>query len=214
MYQVNPVIRANRLRADHAAMVELARGSRLISFKCRGEPPDRYLVVYRCRGTVLVGGRVEYSEKHAIEIILHANYPSCAPKFKLRTPMFHPNFKYGDPNLQVCIEARNWVPRERLDDLVLRIGNMITYRNYNPGNPLDGVAAAWAERNRHLFPIDDRPWLTPADSLFEIVEMDVAQRDGEGDGDDETAGGATDDDVEDVPADDAKTPTDTPDWRP
>ena len=121
MYQVNPVIRLNRLRAEHAAMIELARGTRLISFKSRGSPPDQYLVTYRCKGTVLVDGKVSISTRHAIEIFLHADYPAAAPRFRLRTPLFHPNFKFGDPNLQVCIEARNWTPKEPLDDLVLRV---------------------------------------------------------------------------------------------
>jgi len=173
MYQVNPVIRLNRLRAEHAAMIELARGTRLISFKSRGSPPDQYLVTYRCKGTVLVDGKVSISTRHAIEIFLHADYPAAAPRFRLRTPLFHPNFKFGDPNLQVCIEARNWTPKEPLDDLVLRIGNMITYRNYNPGNPLDGVAARWASENKHLFPLDDRPWFTPTEQLIEIIDANA-----------------------------------------
>jgi ubiquitin-protein ligase len=170
MYQMDPVIRMKRLQADHAAMIELQRSSHLISFRAQGSPPDRYLVTYRCKGTVLEGTKVTISTRHTVEIILHANYPSAAPKFRLRTPLFHPNFKHGDPNLQVCIEARNWTPREPLDDLVLRIGNMITYRNYNPGNPLDAVAARWASENKHYFPLDDRPWITPADHLVEILE--------------------------------------------
>jgi ubiquitin-protein ligase len=170
---MDPVIRLNRLRSDHAAMIELARASPLISFKARGSPPDQYMITLNCKGTVLRDGRVSIATRHTIEIFLHANYPTLAPRFLLRTPLFHPNFRFGDPNLQVCIEAKNWTPKEPLDDLVLRIGNMITYRNFNPGNPLDADAARWALENRHRFPLDDRPWFPAAEDLIQILEEDI-----------------------------------------
>jgi ubiquitin-protein ligase len=174
MYQMNPVIRLKRLKADHASMIELSRASRRITYVSRGSPPEQYLITYHCKGTVVVDGKVTIGTQHSVEIFLHADYPATSPRFKLRTPLFHPNFKYGDPNLQVCIEAKNWTPREPLDELVLRIGNMIIYRNYNPSNPLDAVAARWAVNNAHLFPLEEAPWLTPAGELIEILETGVA----------------------------------------
>ena len=174
MYQMNPQIHLRRLKSDHVAMRELCEESPLISFKARGAPPSQYVVTYTCKGTTLQDGKIVLAERHVIEIFLHPNYPVCAPKFRLRTPMFHPNFKYGDPELQVCIEAKNWTPRENLADLVLRIGNMIVYRNFNPANPLDGDAARWADKNKHLFPLDDRPWFGSAEEdLIQILDVDA-----------------------------------------
>ena len=36
------------------------------------------------------------------------------------------------------------------------MGDMIQYKNLDPKDPMNSKAAAWARRNRHLFPIDDR----------------------------------------------------------
>jgi ubiquitin-protein ligase len=197
-HQVDPAIRLKRLYADHAAMVELQHASKRISFQCRGSPPDRYLVTYRCKGTVREGTKVRIAHRHVVEIILHAYYPILAPRFRLRTPLFHPNFRYGGANLQVCIEAANYSAKEPLDDLVLRIGNMITYRNYNPGNPLDAVAARWAVQNQHAFPIDDCTWITPASELVEIVAADGEAPEDEPDIEVEFDDGDEEDDFDDA----------------
>ena len=55
----------------------------------------------------------------------------------------------------VCIGA--WWPAKTLDELLLSLGEMIQYKNLDPSDPMNSKAAAWASRNRHLFPIDDRP---------------------------------------------------------
>ena len=43
-----------------------------------------------------------------------------------------------------------------LDDLIIRIGRMIAYQEYNTKSPLNGLAAKWAAQNSHLLPIDAR----------------------------------------------------------
>ena len=45
---------------------------------------------------------------------------------------------------------------ERLVDLVVRIGEMITYQAYNIQSPLDGEAAMWADMNPQVLPVDNR----------------------------------------------------------
>jgi ubiquitin-protein ligase len=65
------------------------------------------------------------------------------------TPIFHPNFD----DSMVCI-GDFWAASEGLDDLIIRIGRMITYREYNTKSPLNGLAAKWAAQNSHLLPID------------------------------------------------------------
>jgi ubiquitin-protein ligase len=199
MYQIDPVIRLKRLKSEHAQMIELAQSSRRISFVSKGSPADRYLVTYLCKGTILVDGEIRFSRRHVVEIRLHANYPYLSPRLTLRTPLFHPNFKFGSPNLSICIEANRWQPRVSLPDLVIQIGNMIVYRNYNPRNPLDADAARWAEKHRHLFPLEDTPWIIPA-SIVQILETTTAEPD-----DDPDALPLPDDDDE---YDDLSTPAD------
>jgi len=41
---------------------------------------------------------------------------------------------------------------EGLDDLIIRIGRMIAYQEYNTKSPLNGLAAKWAEQHAQLFP--------------------------------------------------------------
>jgi hypothetical protein len=150
-------------------MLRLSEDSDLIRFQSSGQPPDRYVVTFGCRGVVKIDKRISYTTHHQIEILLHAEYPQAAPHFRQLTPIFHPNFRYGGAGLQVCIEARNWSPRESLSDLVLRLGNMITYRNYNPDSPIDGKAAQWARQNTHYFPLDERGWFRDADEIVKIA---------------------------------------------
>jgi hypothetical protein len=72
------------------------------------------------------------------------------------TPVFHPNFD----DSMVCI-GDFWAASEGLDDLIIRIGRMITYQEYNTKSPLNGLAAKWAAQNSHLLPIDPRPVAPP-----------------------------------------------------
>ncbi|MCB0035980.1 MAG: hypothetical protein KDE51_18240, partial [Anaerolineales bacterium] len=54
----------------------------------------------------------------------------------------------------VCIGA--WWPAKTLDELILSMGDMIQYKNLDPKDPMNSKAAAWALRNKHRFPIDER----------------------------------------------------------
>jgi hypothetical protein len=65
------------------------------------------------------------------------------------TPVFHPNFD----DASVCI-GDFWAASEGLDDLVIRIGRMIAYQEYNTRSPLNGLAAKWAAEHPNLLPID------------------------------------------------------------
>jgi hypothetical protein len=60
----------------------------------------------------------------------------------------------------VCI-GDFWAASEGLDDLIIRIGRMIAYQEYNTKSPLNGLAAKWAAQNSHLLPIDPRPVAPP-----------------------------------------------------
>jgi ubiquitin-protein ligase len=139
---VSPQTRLRRLQAEYENMQRLASDSDLISFTTKGRPPDRYVVTYRCKGLVKNGSRIQMSEHHQIEIILHQQYPDTAPQLRQLTPIFHPNFRGGG----ICINSGYWTARESLVDLVLRLGNMIVYRNYDPRSPMDADAAQWAQQ--------------------------------------------------------------------
>jgi ubiquitin-protein ligase len=67
------------------------------------------------------------------------------------TPCFHPNIEPAT----ICV-GDHWTAGERLVDLVVRIGELITYQAYNIKSPLDGEAAMWADLHTRELPVDDR----------------------------------------------------------
>jgi hypothetical protein len=149
--------RLRRLHADMAAMRELVGGSDFITFACQGQPPDRYVVAYTCRGLVWEPGMPApaIAERHEGEFYLHRDYPRRPPQIIWRTPIFHPNILPPTAGGGVCIGG--WTPSESLADLVLRVGEMVQFRSYNPDDVLNREAAAWAAAHAGLLPVDDRP---------------------------------------------------------
>ena len=85
------------------------------------------------------------------QIKLIADYPRMGPQCKMLTPIFHPNIEPAS----ICV-GDHWTAGERLVDLAVRIGEMITYQAYNIKSPLDGEAAMWADLNMRNLPIDER----------------------------------------------------------
>ena len=159
-------IRETRLRNDFQKIRELAERSDLIQVtKTDGNPPDKYVIRYLCRGVESVNGSgaPRIREMHDVSIYLHAEYPLKQPQLKWLTPVFHPNIHATGA---VCIGA--WWPAKTLDELVLTMGDMIQFKNYEPKDPMNSKAAAWAIRNRHRFPIDDRE-LKGSNRLFNQI---------------------------------------------
>jgi ubiquitin-protein ligase/uncharacterized CHY-type Zn-finger protein len=145
-------MRQRRLYSDVKAVAESLSKSPYIKVqKIEGVPPDVYFIEYNIRGIEKVhNDRIVYRNQHTVAIYLTADYPRQAPQCKLLTPIFHPNF---DPS-HICI-GDHWTAGERLIDLIVRIGEMITYQSYNVKSPLDGEAAMWADVNSYIFPIDN-----------------------------------------------------------
>src|ERR1700691_5057259 len=86
------------------------------------------------------------------------------------TPVFHPNFD----DSMVCI-GDFWAASEGLDRLVIRIGRMISYQEYNTKSPLNGLAAKWAAQNSNLLPIDPRPVAPPLIDASHVQAQQAAE---------------------------------------
>jgi len=122
-----------------------------------GIPPEIYRFTYNLRGLYVSGsGEILERDSHVLEVNLTLGYPRRAPQCRMLTPVFHPNFD----DSMVCI-GDFWAASEGLDQLVIRIGRMITYQEYNTRSPLNGLAAKWAAQNSQLLPIDPRPVAPP-----------------------------------------------------
>ena len=147
-------MRIRRLRADAEEIASAFRKSTTICVTPAGggEPPDMYRIEYRVDGLARgPDGKPMPRDRHAVEIQLSSEYPRVSPKCKMLTPVFHPNIDAAS----ICV-GDHWTAGERLVDLVIRIGEMIAYQEYNIRSPLDAEAAMWADLNAGKLPIDAR----------------------------------------------------------
>jgi predicted Zn finger-like uncharacterized protein len=146
--------RTRRLKADADQMRQALEHFPLIKIRSTtGEPPDAYIVEYFVKGLERIPGRKDPIERHyhLAEIKLISEYPRLGPQCKMLTPCFHPNIEPAT----ICV-GDHWTAGERLVDLVVRIGELITYQAYNIKSPLDGEAAMWADLHMKELPVDDR----------------------------------------------------------
>jgi ubiquitin-protein ligase len=126
-----------------------------------GLPPEVYRFTYSLRGLyVNSGGEILERDSHILEVNLSLDYPRRAPQCRMLTPVFHPNFD----DATVCI-GDFWAASEGLDDLIVRVGRMIAYQEYNTKSPLNGLAAKWAAEHIAQLPIDARDVSPPSGTL-------------------------------------------------
>ncbi len=147
-------IRERRLRNEYQLVRELVNRSELIQvLATEGDPPEKYLIRFTCIGVEKIDsyGNPVLRDVHEVRVYLHAEYPLKQPQLRWQTPIFHPNIHVTGA---VCIGA--WWAAKTLDELLLTLGEMIQYKNYEPNDPMNSRAASWAKRNRKLFPIDKR----------------------------------------------------------
>lgn len=150
--------RFRRLKLDHETITARFAGWPVIELTgTAGMPPEAYRFTYRIKG-LYVGpsGEILERDTHHLEVNLSLGYPRRAPQCRMLTPVFHPNFDEAS----VCI-GDFWAASEGLDDLIVRIGRMIAYQEYNTKSPLNGLAAKWAAQHADLLPIDARTVAPP-----------------------------------------------------
>lgn len=151
--------RIRRLKLDHETLVKRFAAWPLIQVAgSAGMPPEAYRITYRIKGLyVSPTGDILERGVHHLEINLSLGYPRRAPQCRMLAPVFHPNFD----DSSVCI-GDFWAASEGLDDLIVRIGRMIAYQEYNTKSPLNGLAAKWAAQHTDLLPVDSRNIAPPA----------------------------------------------------
>ena len=143
--------RLRRLNADYEKVQALFTSHPYIRLmKTEGSPPDRYTFAFQVKG--LVPEKEEAftpGEVHQAEIFLPIDYPRRPPFCRMITPVFHPNI---DPQ-KICI-GDHWSAGQSLAQMIVRIAEIICYQSYNLKSPLNATAAAWAEKNIDLLPLE------------------------------------------------------------
>ncbi len=160
--------RVRRLQSEYECISTRFTGWPLVQIELAdGIPPDIYNICYNIKGLyVNHDGRIIERDKHMLEIKLGLEYPRRAPQLRLLTPLFHPNFN----QTEVCAQDI-YAASEGLDDLIIRIGRMIAYQEYNTKSPLNGIAAKWAAENSHRLPVDKRNIAPPSFSKKTAIEL-------------------------------------------
>jgi|GEM_PF-839829 len=144
-------MRLRRLQADYDKLkARCDRSPYLLILGTKGNPPVRYEIQFAVKGLRLDSrNQVVETTDHVAEIVLTSGYPRQAPQCKMLTPVFHPNIDVAS----ICI-GDHWAASESLDDLMVRVAEIITFQSYNTKSPLNGEAARWVDENRSLLPID------------------------------------------------------------
>src|SRR6266446_2023256 len=154
--------RIRRLKLDYDTLIQRFANWPLIQISgTAGMPPEVYRITFQIKGLyVSPTGEIQERDTHQLEINLSLGYPRRAPQCRMMAPVFHPNFDEGS----VCI-GDFWAASEGLDDLIVRVGRMIAYQEYNTKSPLNGLAAKWAEQHAQLFPVDARDIAPPLEKV-------------------------------------------------
>ena len=139
-------IRQRRIENDVSRLGEWAGSRRGILVWRRG---DEVRVTLQARG-------LGWSEKdgvcvldeHSFLIYLHRDYPRLPPKVTCLGRTFHPNMLPEDQGGAVCLGP--WMPSGSLIGIVEYLENLVTYRAYNVGDPLNERCAFWLRTNDPL----------------------------------------------------------------
>jgi ubiquitin-protein ligase len=148
---VNPRLR--RLQADYGSIRETFSGHSNVKVAPVGSrrPPEVYEIEYSVPGLRLEDGKAVPAKTHLVELMLPRRYPAEAPYAVPKTPVFHPNIRE-----YYCI-ADDWRAGTPIVDVILKMGDMIQWRDYNLASPLNDEAADWAakEQQSGSFPVGD-----------------------------------------------------------
>lgn len=146
--------REKRLAREHMKLHELCEHSPRLSYEIeprRGRAPEVYHVFMILKSIIGLDEEHNpiYGYEHSLKIDIPAGYPNTArPKCYMETPIWHPNVKWeGKFKGRVCVNTEDLGPLFYLDDLVLRVGKILQYKNYHAENvqpyPEDERVAQW-----------------------------------------------------------------------
>ena len=170
-------VRDKRLYNDFRKLKSLKLSSPFVDFMAFGDPPERYVITLTCKGLEWDDELKNpiVTEKHDFEIYLPQHYPTGKPYVKWLTPIFHPNIMPHDYEKNpgfVC--TGSWNPSQDLGDLVVKLAEMIQYKNFEATyDCLNLEAARWALKNMHLLPVDKREIITPEPEIFLTCDDDI-----------------------------------------
>jgi hypothetical protein len=139
----------------------LAAESDLLHLVPSGEPADRYVARFSCRGLV---ERPPHSivewDRFEVGIWFPRDYLRVVDPFRVVSwlgprGVWHPNIASAAP--VICVGRL--VPGTGLVDILYQVFEVITWNKVTmrEDDALNKAACQWARQNRHKFPVDERP---------------------------------------------------------
>ncbi|MDX2285506.1 MAG: hypothetical protein NW241_15170 [Bacteroidia bacterium] len=146
--------RDKRLANEHLALAQLCEQTDRITYRLpegSSMPPETYIIGYKVRSIVKVDDQQMpiYGDYHEVEISFPAGYPmTAAAKCYMQTDAWHPNIKWeGRFKGRICGNTRDFGKLYFLNMLVIRVGEILQYKNYHaeqtPPFPEDEAVARW-----------------------------------------------------------------------
>ena len=133
-------LRDKRLKKEWSKIQELVRRSSKISVKVLKETrksrlPEKIEVTYNIKSIVGIDNSKKpiYDYQHIAQITLPKKYPSVEfpPIPFMISDTWHPNIKSSNPQKgHICVNSKALAGHLGLDDLILRIGEILQYKNY------------------------------------------------------------------------------------
>jgi hypothetical protein len=145
-------VRHRRLLSDHAAAKAYIAASdgRIRMESATGNPPDTWILLFCCRSlSALTAERPTFTDRHYVKVQCSAAYPAHAPFVTMLSPLVHPHV--WDTGV-LC--QGTWNPSEKLDNLLQRIGSILTFdpAAINLRSVANNEAAEWIRPRMSLLP--------------------------------------------------------------
>jgi hypothetical protein len=127
------------------------------SLKLAALDAQHYLAVFDCKGLVMgPGGEIQPSDHFEAGIYFAPNHlrrldPPSVVTWIGPLNIWHPNVR---PPF-VCLG--HMTAGVGLVEIIYQLHEIVTWRRFTAHDALNWDAATWANRNRHRFPVDDRP---------------------------------------------------------
>lgn len=142
---------------EHIGLWELKENSDVIDWEVKStvsalEIPSVYHVNYKLKTIVGIDKEAQpiYGDQHVLELTIPTRYPLEPASIFMRTEVWHPNIQSeGRFKGKICGNVGNYGIDYSLRQLVLRVGEILQYKNYLadfvPPYPEDPKVAEWVK---------------------------------------------------------------------
>jgi hypothetical protein len=138
---------------------ELDRESDVVNISPIGSTPyQRYVVEYHCKGLVKTVRGVEEANRFAVGFYFPTDYWHRVHPAEVVTLLWPVNLWHSNSRFPYICVGR-LLPGTGLIDLITQVYSILTFNNITirEDDALQPEVSAWARRNMHRFPLENRP---------------------------------------------------------